>query len=508
MVSLSTLLFLKKPEGNREFELFAEEETLKFNSSDEFVIPGTEAAEHFGITPVEDFSSEFLVTTIFDTSDRNVYSQYFRLSNQQNATLEALTNKTTIATTRHPWVNLGGGPSVALGHDQFVYRNVWENDYPDTAGVMGQFVARNGSSIRLMGDDFLLHNNTICFQSGGYLDGDSADSFMAVVTNTRESVYDDEDKPRTCSKGISAREFKENVGGPDITLTTCDSAITQSLLYLPKQDIYLAGWEHECNPGDEILTDLAIQGIRFGKVMWDEPQEVSTGKSSWRNQNGLVMVEMEGGSVFAAWSTTGRRNNVTRQSSDIVGKIFNVTQTGLKPWAPEFQINNINILNGQSNPSITRLTTGQLVVVWQNPQEISAGVKKEQIYGRCFDRETGQPETDEFPISLNTEFENYNPLVIPFSNGSFFTAWSRRKSLDEYADIAGRFFASCPKVVVPPLPPGPRPIWPYLLGAGGGAAFIAFLARKNIWNCWQERCGDGNPAYRPETAMVRVGPAP
>jgi hypothetical protein len=104
---------------------------------------------------------------------------------------------------------------------------------------------------------------------------------------------------------------------------------------------------------------------------------------------------------------------------------YTVTQnatTDLPGFGAEFGVNSFTT-NGQSVPSIARLSNGNFVVVWRSLGQDSDTTSSGGIYGRIFNQQ-GVAQTSEFRISPLDNVSQNSPVVAALSSGRFLVAYT------------------------------------------------------------------------------------
>ena len=101
------------------------------------------------------------------------------------------------------------------------------------------------------------------------------------------------------------------------------------------------------------------------------------------------------------------------------------------PYSPEFQVNT-NFERSQMNPSITALTNGGFIIVWESVNALGSSLLCAQKYDL-----NGQRIGGEFLVSTPSDHQ-INPSVAPLQNDGFIVIWVQVQSTN--TRIAGKMF--------------------------------------------------------------------
>lgn len=93
--------------------------------------------------------------------------------------------------------------------------------------------------------------------------------------------------------------------------------------------------------------------------------------------------------------------------------------------------------DSQSNPSITVLKNGKILVAWDSDGQDGSD---EGVYARVMNAD-GSPASNEFQVHTQTSSVQYFPEVTALSDGGFVVVWTHFTSADTAAIVAQRFDA-------------------------------------------------------------------
>ena len=110
-------------------------------------------------------------------------------------------------------------------------------------------------------------------------------------------------------------------------------------------------------------------------------------------------------------------------------------QVAMKLRRGEFQVNQFSE-NPQELPWVASFVDWRFVVVWSSAfQDGTPG----SIWGRLFNAD-GEPEGDEFEVSVDQDGKQYDPCVATFSDGRFVVVWAEVMDDAQGGGLYGRLF--------------------------------------------------------------------
>lgn len=128
------------------------------------------------------------------------------------------------------------------------------------------------------------------------------------------------------------------------------------------------------------------------------------------------------GNIFVVWQSS---NNSNDTDIDIVGKIIDADGTQVET---DFTINQTGSVIS-SEPSITTLQNGNIVVVWASD---SGDDVKGRIYSYNETTETSSPSTSEFSVNLDatgiTKWDEFEPTVVASADGGFAVVYTSKNT--------------------------------------------------------------------------------
>jgi hypothetical protein len=129
------------------------------------------------------------------------------------------------------------------------------------------------------------------------------------------------------------------------------------------------------------------------------------------NQSGPSITSLPNGGFVVVWSSDGQDGS----GYGVYGQRFDANGNKV---GSEFQVNTWTT-DDQSYPSITSLSNGGFVVVWSSAgQDPSAG----GVYGQRFDSNGGKVGS-EFQVNTWTTDDQSGPSITSLSNGGFVVVW-------------------------------------------------------------------------------------
>ena len=150
-------------------------------------------------------------------------------------------------------------------------------------------------------------------------------------------------------------------------------------------------------------------------------------------QSGPVAATLTNGNVVVVWDSY---NQVSASSYRDVYSI-RFTPAGAKIGGTETLMNQATAYN-QRTPSVAALSDGRYVVAWVSEQQRFEN--SVDIYARIF-AANGTPVGGEFLVNTETNI-CANPNIAASANGGFLVGWTERSSLitDDSMDVMGRVF--------------------------------------------------------------------
>ena len=139
------------------------------------------------------------------------------------------------------------------------------------------------------------------------------------------------------------------------------------------------------------------------------------------------------GNFMIVWQSRGQ--DISGGSDyGIYGQSF--TSSGAK-IGTEFRVNTY-FLYDQSSPSIASLTNDNYIVTWQSNNQDESG---SGIYGQILDS-TGNKIGNEFKLNTFTTSDQQSPSVSSLKNNNFVVVWNNNDGLGDQWDIFGNLYQS------------------------------------------------------------------
>lgn len=147
------------------------------------------------------------------------------------------------------------------------------------------------------------------------------------------------------------------------------------------------------------------------------------------------VTELAGGGFVVTWTDYSETGGDTDNRA-IRGQAYDADGT---PRGSEFLVNTTTE-NYQSNPSVAGLSDGGFVVTWEDFSKSGADTTGEAVRGQAYDAD-GTRRGDEFLVNTVTEGAQQEPSVTGLSDGGFVVVWEFLSGpQDEDGGIAGRLY--------------------------------------------------------------------
>jgi hypothetical protein len=341
-----------------------------------------------------------------------VYGQRFD-SNGNRVGSEFQVNTWTTGDQAHPSI-------TSLPNGGFVV--VWDSNGQDGsgAGVYGQRFDSNGNKV---GSEFRV--NTWTTYSYSELVLSSWDSMPSITSLSNggfavvwHSLYQD-----GSDYGVYGQRFDANgnkVGSEfQVNTWTRDWQLLPSITSLSNGG-FVVVWTSGCDPDFGLPCDATPQdGSKFGvyRQRFDANgnkvgSEFQVNTWTTNDQDSPSITSLSNGGFVVVWDSDGQDGD----SYGVYGQRFN--SNGNKVGS-EFQVNTWTT-NDQGNPSITSLPNGGFVVVWYSNGQDGSGWG---VYGQRFDS-NGNKVGSEFQVNTWTTDYQAQPSITSLSNGGFVVVWT------------------------------------------------------------------------------------
>ncbi len=300
-------------------------------------------------------------------------------------------------------------PSSQLYPDVATLRNgnfvaVWEsyNQIYVNSIIFGQIFNQNGTRI---GSEFQISGTRFNTRVTGLSDG----GFIVIYGTAGSGVYarqfDDFGNLTNVEFQVNTNQTKFG-GNPSIT-NTDDGG-------------YIIAWESDGQDGD--AAGIAAQRFNANNIKIGGEFQVNT--YTIGDQTAPDIATLNGGGFVVVWESDGQDGN----SLGIFGQIF---QSNGSTLGTEFQLNTFATYS-QTDPAVIGLENGNFMVTWRS--EVQGG-----IYARICDP-TGLPIGSEFPINTVTVGEQRSPSITKLTDGKIVTVWESSTADLHQIYIKGQIF--------------------------------------------------------------------
>jgi hypothetical protein len=323
-------------------------------------------------------------------SSNGIYGQRYDASGNPSGS-EFLINTTTINGQQQPSV-------TSLNDGGFVVTwDSWNQD-GDNHGIFGQRFDSFGVA---QGSEFQVNTYMAGSQNRAETFGLSDGGFIVL--------WDSEGQDGAFA-GIYAQRYDpagNTVGSEFLVNTTTNHAQHFKSISALDDGSYVVVWESWGQDGDE----EGIIGQRFDSDWNKSGSEFQINTTISGDQLKPSISTLNDGSFVVVWESDGQDGS----GLGIYGQRFD--SSGVAQGS-EFQVNTYTT-NDQSEPSVTALTDGGFVVVWESNGQDGSG---DGIYGQRYDA-AGSAVGTEFQISTTTALEQSRPTVTALKDGSFIVSW-------------------------------------------------------------------------------------
>jgi hypothetical protein len=315
-------------------------------------------------------------------------------------------------------------PSItSLSNGGFVV--VWESDGQDGSdyGVYGQRFDSNGNKV---GSEFRVNTWTTDDQEFPSITSLSNGGFVVVWESDGQDGYWD---------GVYGQRFDSNgnkLGSEfQVNTWTTNDQMSPSITSLSNGG-FVVVWESGCLVGGcdgQDGSSWGVYGQRFdsnGNKVGSEFQ-VNTWTTDYQGVPSIT--SLSNGGFVVVWESGGQDG----YWDGVYGQRFDANGNKV---GSEFQVNTWTT-NDQQYPSITSLSNGGFVLVWQSNGQDADGYG---VYGQRFDT-NGNKVGSEFRVNTWTTGEQSKPSITSLPNGGFVVVWSGEGQGD-YDGVYGQRFDS------------------------------------------------------------------
>ncbi len=214
----------------------------------------------------------------------------------------------------------------------------------------------------------------------------------------------------------------QNVNATPVALNDVTEVREDSTLLISSSDLLA----NDSDPEGDTLTIVSVQNSFNGTVALDV--------------DGNVIFEPDAGyfgpASFSYTISDGNGGTSTATCDLTVHRVLKgAPGTSDYTFGTEAQVNTFTA-GGQTSPSITALSDGGYVVVWQSANQDGSG---SGIYGQRYDA-TGLAAGAEFQINQYTQSDQNNAQLVGLSNGGFAVVWQSDNQNGEDFDIYARVY--------------------------------------------------------------------
>jgi hypothetical protein len=321
-------------------------------------------------------------------------------------------------------------PSVtSLSNGGFVV--VWESNGQDGSswGVYGQRFDANGGKV---GSEFQVNTWTTDSQEYPSITSLSSGGFVVV--------WDGEGQGH--NSGVYGQRFDSNAGkvGSEFRVNTwtTDFQYRPSITSLSNGG-FVVVWESSGQDG----SYYGVYGQRFdsnGNKVGSEFQ-VNTWTTDF--QDSPSVTSLPNGGFVVVWESGCNTSGCAGQDGSSWGVYGQRFDSNGNKVGSEFRVNTWTT-DDQLYPSMTSLSSGGFVVVWQSGCTTSwcAGQDGSYygVYGQRFDSD-GNKVGSEFQVNTWTTDPQVNPSITSLPNGGFVVVWESYLQDGSYYGVFGRIFS-------------------------------------------------------------------
>jgi hypothetical protein len=324
------------------------------------------------------------------------------------STFEAQVNTTTQHDQKDPSVTTlsDGGYVVA-----------WEskNQDGDGTGVYGQRFDENGDAV---GGEFQVNSET---------DGDQGNpSITALADGGYVVAWESEDQDGD-EDGVYAQRYDSdgNTVGSEFQINSeTDGDQSKPTITAMSDGGFVAVWESEDQDGD----DDGVYGQRFDANGDTVGGEFQISSETDGDQKGVSLTETADGGFVAVWESKDQDGD----GSGVYGQQFDADGDTV---GDEFQVNS-ETDEDQKDPSVTALSGGGFVVVWESEDQDGDG---EGVYGQRYDA-NGDAVGGEFQVNTETDGKQKDAAITETADGGFVVVWASKDQDGDGEGVYGQKF--------------------------------------------------------------------
>jgi hypothetical protein len=368
-----------------------------------------------------------------DGSDYGVYGQRFD-SNGNKVGSEFRVNTWT--------TDWQGDPSItSLSNGGFVV--VWSGaGQGDDSGVYGQRFDSSGNKV---GSEFRVNTWTTDYQWWPSITSLSNGGFVVVWQSGCDPDwgYPCAGAPQDGGKfGVYGQRFDSNgnkVGSEfQVNTWTTDFQDGPSITSLSNGG-FVVVWESGCYPPPPCTSQdgsgFGVYGQRFDSNGNKVGSEFQVNTWTTNDQRNPSITSLSNGGFVVVWTSECNELGCISQDGDSDGVYGQRFDSNGNKVGSEFQVNTWTT-NDQSNPSITSLSNGGFVVVWQSNRQDGYYYS---VYGQRFDS-NGRKVGSEFQVNTSTRYDQEDPSITSLPNGGFVVVWQSDEQDGSYYGVFGRIF--------------------------------------------------------------------
>jgi hypothetical protein len=343
-----------------------------------------------------------------DGSDYGVYGQRFDSSGNKVGSEFQVNTWTT---------DYQAEPSItSLPNGGFVV--VWHSNGQDGSGY-GVYGQRFDSSGNKVGSEFQVNTWTTDYQAEPSITSLSNGGFVVVWESNRQDGS---------SWGVYGQRFDSNgnkVGSEfQVNTWTTYDQWGPSITSLPNGG-FVVVWHSGGQDGDA----YGIYGQRFDSNGSRVGSEFQVNTWTTYDQWGPSITSLSNGGFVVVWQSAWQDGS----SYGVYGQRFDANGNKV---GSEFQVNTWTTRD-QLNPSITSLSNGGFVVVWESDRQDGSSWG---VYGQRFDS-NGNKVGSEFQVNTWTTDAQGLPSITSLSNGGFVVVWQSNGQDGSDYGVFGRIFS-------------------------------------------------------------------
>jgi hypothetical protein len=260
------------------------------------------------------------------------------------------------------------------------------------------------------------------FQVNTWTTGDQEYPSITSLPNGGFVVVWKSDGQDGSGSGVYGQRFDSNgnkVGSEfQVNTWTTDYQDSPSITTLPNGG-FVVVWQSGCDPdlrypcsgAPQDGSDYGVYGQRFDSNGGKVGSEFQVNTWTTYEQSYPSITSLSNGGFVVVWDSVGQDGSY----SGVYGQRFD--SNGSKVGS-EFQVNT-STTNDQWGPSITSLPNGGFVVVWTSDGQDGSGYG---VYGQRFDSNGGKVGS-EFRVNTWTTDDQAGPSITSLSNGGFVVVW-------------------------------------------------------------------------------------